>query len=76
LDGLPDGCETETAGDTISLDIHVVILELYHAIAIDTHQMVVGWLLEEIRIVGDLALSKIDLAKQVCFYQQAECPVN
>lgn len=53
-----------------------MIFKLDDAAAIDAEKMVVGWLIEEIWIVGGLIIAEIDFPQQVCLHQQAESAVN
>lgn len=66
-EGLFDGAETETAGEAIVEDFEVIVFELEYFPAIDANEVVVGGPVEKVGVVSRLAVSQVDLVKQVGF---------
>lgn len=52
------------------------VLKLNHPATINTDQVVMRWLFEEIRVVGRLVIAEIDLPQQVGLDQQTQRAVD
>ena len=69
LNHLPYGLKSKPPRDTVVEEIEVGVLKLNHPATIDTDQVVMRWLFEEIWVVGRLVIAEIDLPQQVGLYQ-------
>ena len=64
LEGLPLRPESETPCSAIVHELDVRVFELNDLAAVNTDQVVVGWAVDKIGIVGFLVISKINFMKQ------------
>ncbi|MFT6864433.1 MAG: hypothetical protein ACJAVK_002998 [Akkermansiaceae bacterium] len=71
-----DGAVAETAGEVVVLEIKVGVLELDHFSAIDTDEVVVVGVVNEVGIVGGLAIAEFDFVDEVCFHEEPEGAVD
>ena len=69
LNHLPYGLKPKPPRDAVVEEIEVGVLKFHHSATIDTDQVVVRWLFEEIWVVSRLVIAEIDLPKQVGLYQ-------
>lgn len=65
LNHLLHGLKSKPPRDAVVEEIEVGVLKLNYPATINTDQMVVRWLFEEIRVVGRLVIAEIDLPQQV-----------
>lgn len=52
------------------------ILEFYNFAAINTDKVVVIGVVDKIRIVGSLAITKFDFVNEVSFHEKSQCAVD
>ena len=76
LNHLLHGLKSKPPRDTVVEEIEVGVLKLNHPATINTDQMVVRWLFEEIWIVSRLMIAEIDLPQQVGLDQQTQRAVD
>ena len=74
--GLFDRSKAETAGEAVVEDFEVVVFELEHFATINTDEVVVGGAVEEVGVVGGLAVAKIDFVEEVGFGEKGEGAVE
>ena len=65
LNHLFHGLKSKPPRDAVVEEIEVGVLKLNHPATINTDQMVVRWLFEEIWVVCRLVIAEIDLPQQV-----------
>jgi len=75
-EGLLHGSEAQAAGDAVVEDLKVIIFELDDLAAIDADEVVVGWAVEKIWVVGGLAVTEVDFLDECRFDEEAESAVN
>jgi len=69
LNRLPYGLKPKPPRDAVVEKIEVGVLKFHHSATINTDQVVVRWLFEEIWVVSRLVIAEIDLPKQFGLYQ-------
>lgn len=74
--GLFDGSEAETAGEAVVEDFEVVVFEFEDFTTINTNEVIVGGTVEEVGVVGCLAVTEVDLVEEVGFGEQGEGAVE
>jgi len=75
-EGLLHGSEAQAAGDAVVEDLKVIIFELDDLAAIDADEVVVGWAVEKIWVVGGLAVTEVDFLDECRFDEEAEGAVD
>ena len=75
-EALADGAEAEAAGDAVVEEIEVAVFELDDFAAVDTDEVVVVGMIEEVRVVGGLSVAELDLVDEVGFDEEGEGAVN
>lgn len=71
-EGLFDGAEAEASGEAVVEDFEMVVFELEDFAAINTDEVIVGGAVEEVGVVGGLAVAEVDLVEEVGFSQERE----
>ena len=64
---LTDGAVAETAREAVVEEIEVTILEFHDFSAIDTNKVIVVGMVDEVRVVGGLAVPEFNSMNQIGF---------
>ena len=75
-EALADGSIAETTSDAVVEEIEVVVFKLDDFSAVDTDEVVVGRAVEEVGVVGRLAVAEFDFVNETCFVEQGQGAVN
>ena len=75
-EGVFDGAEAEAAGDAVVEDVDAAVLELDDLAAVDADEMVVGGVVEEVGVVGGLAVAEVDFLEEAGLGEEAEGAVE
>ena len=73
---LADGAVAETTGHAVVEEIKVVVFKLDDLSAINTDEMIVGRAVEEVGVVGLLAVAELDFVNEFGFVEQGESAVD
>ena len=73
---LTDGAVAETAREAVVEEIEVTILEFHDFSAIDTNEVIVVGMVDEVRVVGGLAVPEFNSMNEVGFHQEGQGAVN
>lgn len=75
-EALANGAEAEASGDAVVQEIEVAVFKLHDFAAIDTDEMVVGGAVEEVGVVGRLAVAQFDFVNEVGLGEESQGAVN
>lgn len=75
-EALANGAETEASGNAVVQEIEVAVFKLDDFAAIDTDEMVVGGAVEEVGVVGGLAVAEFNFVNEVGLGEKGQGAVN
>ena len=75
-EALADRAIAEASGHAVVEEIEVVVFKLDDFSAIDADEVVVGGAVEEVRVVGGLAVAELDFVNEPGFIEEGKSAVN
>lgn len=73
---LANRSESEAPGDAVVQEVEVAVFKLDDFPAINTDEVVVGGTVEEVRVVGGLAVAELDFVNEMGLGEEGQSPVN